>query len=433
MRSRSLSISDCALCTRVLSLALAITCVALPAAAQSSSKPTSPPQEILNELVHPEAVQRSRVAGRELRDLKRALTKQSTFKLRLFEDTIVSVRGRPVDETLGAKVWSGSVQGAQASAATFLMRDDYVTGRIRFDERNFTIVGSLREEALIVELDVSRIDQFRTQASEKIHGWLDRDSRRPAVVLNDDARGPGGRGRRIDVLGVYTADLARVLEGWVDVPLEIALIVEDTETIMRNSGVKVNLHVVDTMEVEDPMTIDPEQILHEFAETNDGIMDAVHAQRDAVHADLVSLMVRGTQMPEACGLAYIGAPIDKANAAEGFSVVRWDCHAGYAGPHEIGHNLAGNHDGYVWPTSENYCNKGFVNLTATDASQRFVTLMAYTKECSDLGLQCYSYPVLSSPRIEVHGVTTGAACRDEPAMDNAIAIRKAIPVVADYR
>ena len=141
---------------------------------------------------------------------------------------------------------------------------------------------------------------------------------------------------RIDVLVAYTAS-AQAAAG--DINGLINLAVAETNDSFTNSGVKAQLHLVGTM----PVTYNDSsksfgQMVAELAGTSDGFVDNVHAQRDALHADVVVMIINNTAY---CGMADdIGA-----TAATAFVVVHYSCATGYYSfGHEIGHLLAARHD-----------------------------------------------------------------------------------------
>ena len=140
----------------------------------------------------------------------------------------------------------------------------------------------------------------------------------------------------IDVLVAYTPS-AQAAAG--DIGSLISLAVTETNDSFTNSNVWAQLRLVGTMPVtynESGRTF--EQMTAQLAGTSDGFMDNVHAQRDALHADIVVLIVNNGAY---CGCAdAIGATPETA-----FVVVHWGCATGYYSfGHEIGHLLGARHD-----------------------------------------------------------------------------------------
>jgi hypothetical protein len=143
----------------------------------------------------------------------------------------------------------------------------------------------------------------------------------------------------ITVLVAYTS-AAQALHG--NIPLLAADVVEQANLIHFNSKVFARLRLVGTMQVNyQELEID---WLYIGAHTHlvDGLngLDSVHAQRDALAADLVVLIV--SHDANVCGNAGPDVGVD-AEAA--FAVVRYSCAADHSTfAHEIGHLMGARHD-----------------------------------------------------------------------------------------
>ncbi len=80
-------------------------------------------------------------------------------------------------------------------------------------------------------------------------------------------------------------------------------------------------------------------------QTSDGVMDEIHAARDASGADLVNLLIKRADSGNIVGLAYILAtPGSDFNPIFGFSVVQYDNANAHVFSHELGHNFGCAHD-----------------------------------------------------------------------------------------
>jgi hypothetical protein len=201
--------------------------------------------------------------------------------------------------------------------------------RVRFD-------GS---HEVVEELDE---DQFPENGCfEEVPGAAASAAEAPVANVDD--------GSTIDVLVVYTPAALAAAGGAVGMQSLIATAVAETNTGYQNSGVVQRLNLVGAQEIvytesgttTSAMSVD----LGRVAGTSDGYMDSVHALRDAVGADVVSLLVSGYDNPSgACGIAYLMAGNNPAFAPSAFSVVDVDCATGYYSfGHEIGHNMGLNH------------------------------------------------------------------------------------------
>lgn len=190
----------------------------------------------------------------------------------------------------------------------------------------------------------------------------------------------------IDILVAYTPS-AQAAAG--DINGLINLAIAETNGSFTNSNVWAQVRLVGTVPVsynESGRTYDT--ILDHLAGNGDGFMDAVHTQRDALHADLVVLIVNQTDW---CGMAReIGA-----NAAQAFVAVHWDCATGYYSfGHEIAHLAGARHDEPTDTTDSPFAfGHGFRHQAAAPNGWR--TIMGY--KCSshlcDPRLQYWSSPL----------------------------------------
>ena len=75
---------------------------------------------------------------------------------------------------------------------------------------------------------------------------------------------------------------------------------------------------------------------------DDGFMDGVHARRDQLGADLVSLIVDNDT--GSCGVAWLMQTPSVTFAPQAFSVTVYDCISpNYTFGHELGHNMGAAH------------------------------------------------------------------------------------------
>ena len=172
----------------------------------------------------------------------------------------------------------------------------------------------------------------------------------------------------IDLLVAYTSS-GQAASG--DIAGLINLAVEETNGSFTNSNVWARVRLVGTMAVSyNETTRDYDTIISHFAGNGDGQMDNVHAQRDAVHADVAVLIIN---QDDWCGQAReIGA-----NASQAFVIVHWSCATGYYSfAHEIAHLLGARHDEPTDTTDTPYVwGHGFRHQAAAPNGWR--TIMGY--------------------------------------------------------
>ena len=155
--------------------------------------------------------------------------------------------------------------------------------------------------------------------------------------------------------------------------------------------------------------------LNAITSATDGLMDAVHARRNAVGADLVKLVV-GNTAGGACGVAWLLTSLSPSYdfAPNAFSVTAYPCISpNYTFGHELGHNMGSNHapeDGAtvsLYPYSFGYKHPANV----------FRTVMAYN--CPGSG--CPRVLYFSNPSVSYSGLPTGTAAQH----NNALSINNA--------
>ena len=258
----------------------------------------------------------------------------------------------------------------------------------------------------------------------------------------------GDDGSRVDVL-VFWTPAARSRAGSASlIRTAIDLYVATTNDALRNSGTNLQIRLVGSEEVayvEVPG--DSNVDLERLRRTTDGHMDAIHARRDALKADLVSLI---TSNIDVGGIAFVMRNLSVGFAPAAFSVVTYSAFptvAAMAFAHELGHNMGLAHDRFVTPVDGIYpFARGYVNaqafLPGANASACWYTLMAYSRRCASSGfVTATRVPYFSTPQLrypsmggDALGVskTSDADGHDGPA-HAALAIEQARQTVANFR
>ena len=131
----------------------------------------------------------------------------------------------------------------------------------------------------------------------------------------------------------------------------IELAIAESNTVFQNSGIQARLRLVHSYR-EETWEEDERGDAHifktglfELTDTNDGVMDDVHAKRDLYGADIVSMFTYNPTYRGMCGYAWSGKTSKPAGASKMFSLVDFRCAtARYDLLHEIAHNLGAQHD-----------------------------------------------------------------------------------------
>ncbi len=241
----------------------------------------------------------------------------------------------------------------------------------------------------------------------------------------------------IDVAVVYTPAAREAAGGVAGIEAVIDLMIAETNQAYADSGVHHRVALVHRSEVEYVESVEGND-LDRLRNPSDGYMDAVHALRDDVGADLVHLIVSEVEGGKWCGRAYLPGV---------FGVSGQDC-GGRTFAHELGHNMGLRHDRYqILHDEEGRLRSdpayGYVNRKAFEsgvpAGSRWRTIMAYNTQCDDAGFYCSQPLWFSNPRLQTVdddrlGVpyTAGDTGVDGPA--DAVAVLNATgPVVALWR
>ena len=227
-------------------------------------------------------------------------------------------------------------------------------------------------------------------------------SPRDAPAEADDV--PPDDGSEIDVMVVYTP-LAKHREGGrAAIEALIDLFVAETNQAYANSGIVHRIRLVLREEVEYIETGDSVIELGRLRDDSDGYMDHVHELRDLYAADLVHLVVGTNRF---CGsAAAVGG-----DESYGFALSVNVC-GSLTFAHELGHNMGLDHDRYEVGVPVSGSNFGYVNQRMfepdTPESARWRTIMAYNRQCWDVGdHDCHQVPYFSSPELTYNGDPMG--------------------------
>ncbi len=258
----------------------------------------------------------------------------------------------------------------------------------------------------------------------------------------------------VDLLMVYTSAVRAAFGGAAAIETEIDLAVAKVNSDFAASGISARIQLAGTLEVdyagdetETPQTGWQDDALERLVGVTDGYMDEVHAAREALGADMVSLVVQRPDNPTV-GIAYLledlGGFVEPFFA---FSVLHYaELSDATVLSHELGHNFGCAHDrenagaaperGYHGAFAHSY---GY-RIEAVDTGgtkRRFCTIMAYP---GGTRLRYFSNPQLSISSYNsgvgtinltqpvALGVASGGA-----AADNARTIEQTAFQVAGYR
>lgn len=229
-----------------------------------------------------------------------------------------------------------------------------------------------------------------------------------------------GDASTVDLLVVYTpAALARY--GTLSaLTAEVNLGVSNSNVSLANAGLAHRFRLVHMSAVSYTESGSSSTDLGFVRNSTDGVLDDVHALRDSVGADVVTLLTQPAS-PDACGVGYVMNTNSSSFATYAFNVVVATCAgANLTLAHEVGHNMGLQHDfsNASFPGVANYAYGYAIPGVAR-------TVMAYA--CSP---SCAREQVFSTPSATFSG---GAAAGVADSADNARALNLTFGTVAAFR
>jgi hypothetical protein len=327
-----------------------------------------------------------------------------SLALDLFPDTAFRMVIDQVEERpASASSWTGHIVGIMPSQVTLTKWKGLLAANIAVPDAFYQVRHAGNGLHVVRQLDQSAFPPELEPVSIDL----------PEVPATRSPDAPADDGSTIDVLVLYTGAARLAAGGTAEIETEINLAVAETNASYANSQVNQRLRLVHVDEIDyDETDFNWYTTLDRLWDPGDGYLDRAHALRDAFCADNVMLIVGNTNY---CGLAYMMDPVSTAFESAAFSLVSLPCAAGYYSfGHELGHNMAANHDWFVNDsTSPVAHNHGYLNVSA-----EWRTIMAYNSECGSHGIYCNRLPYWSNPHVsygvEPLGVVPGTstACQE---------------------
>ena len=240
----------------------------------------------------------------------------------------------------------------------------------------------------------------------------------PSQALAEDASSV------IDVLIVYTGAAMRAIGGAAAMDSHISLAIAQTNQAYTLSGVKQQLRLVHSEEINYAETGDLNLDLGALRTNGDTTLDEVHLMRDAYGADVVSLWVENGG--NSCGQSAVMSTVGSYYARSAFNVVARSCAVGnYSFAHELGHNMGLRHDAFVDSDVTPYAfGHGFV-----DVANKFRTIMAYDDACVAANTSCTRIGQFSSATAKYGQFATG----NVGVANAAAALNATRPTVAAFK
>lgn len=342
--------------------------------------------------------------------------------LRLFDGKPYALRLSSHAEVENGGVYQGTVADVEGSSVVLAHVDDAVAGTVFIPGKGmFRVRTRPGGELHVTEIDSTAIpDEIEPIVPPPSAPTAADDDEPPTA--NDAAGGASGgtsapiaydANTVIDLMVAYTPLARQANGGTAGINALIQSSVATTNTAYQNSQVQQTLRLVHTTETyySESGTLGTD--LGRLANKTEGFMDELHATRNAVKADLVSLIVTGSA--DAAGVAYLWTPNNSSFVNQSFSVVLDSyADANLTLAHELGHNMGCNHgngDGVgAYAYSQGY------RFTAGGSTYR--TVMAYAPG--------QRIPYFSNPSVNYLGTATGVT----NSADNALTLNTSRTTIA---
>lgn len=307
----------------------------------------------------------------------------------------------------GQSAWVGQLQGG--NELFVLQIGDFVEAQLQIGEMRYRLRSIDAKTAVLEVFDGTR---FREAPND---GIID-----PNVTGKGGGASPDSScqdpANRIDIMVLYTPASRDAAGGVRQVENQIAFAIGRTNLAYANSSATHRLNLVYTGVVtytEPSGGVGSNALLADLSSTTDGILDTIHGVRDAVQADLVSLIYE-VDDSSWCGWGDLQ---ETANADttdhRAFSVVQRSCAgSNLSFAHEIGHNLGAQHDRANAVTSTLGYNFGHIQPAPTNTGiNPWRTVMSYSSPCSGSAStgSCTRVPWFSNPTVSRLGDVTGVA------------------------
>lgn len=344
-----------------------------------------------------------------------------------FERAVLEVELERTTDINEGEIWVGRVVGQPWSRAHLRRVGGSLAGTLRTRDGIVQILPDGAGRAVAVRQAAPSFPDFTLPGPDELretgHPMLRRAAAADLATTVEQATTT----TRIDLIVIIEKRViveTRGLGGWLKNTIRNSVV--DLNLALADSGVDAEFNLQTIKRDRHPnQTYEAGDLLFETANPNDRRMKKTQRLRRKFGADIVAVIMR--KNTGVCGLGYVGGDrgdgVQPEDAGLAFSVTSWRCLVTGTLPHEIGHNMGGQHS-RLDPTSDfigaydySYGHK---------VSTKFNTVMAYSCEF------CTSALLFSTPDVSIEGEPAGVAGGAEPA-HNARSFEQDREVLASYR
>lgn len=310
--------------------------------------------------------------------------------------------------------WSGTIDGDPTQTLEITWTGDRLAGRLQTAGGLWEIRPVAARESLLLPVDASA---FPAELPPRVPS-APLELRDPATSADEAASEPAASNTwRIDVLVTYLAGVASEAGGVANLNASVRNIVYGANEAARRSAFNGRFHLVGLLQSPLPDTGD-------FGDLLDAVTDDPWTadRRNALAADLVSLLIPHATHSESCGIGWLMGDHDTYTyQAWAFQVTNFSCaKTNHSWTHEHGHNLGFQHD--QANGGEPYLPYAF----GWAVNGVFRTIMAYPAACDP---SCPRVGMFSTPLRHYQGHPAGVA----NVADNARVGNITAPIAAAYR
>ncbi len=350
---------------------------------------------------------------------EQSIIQSPVLRVRLNNETFDFKSTKTLQTQNKQRVWLGATNNKESLS---LIQSDFgLSGHIRAKGKVWNLRKYGQDDYFFVQnKDIPELEQNDDVAALEAYQSSSNDSSAALTFERHSAMGFQDT-NEIKIL-VYYSQYAK--SQYPNIEDLIALEFEDTNAALAASNIDATVTAVALVEIEDSQQDDNLFDMREHL----GAYQTLPSLRNKYAADLVHFF--GSRIGFVCGKAWYAANRSGWSEDEyGYGVTSMNCFGNMTFAHEIGHNLGAKHDRYVEAGGDDYFNYGY-----SDVDNAFRTIMSYTNECSENGVNCNRINFFSNPDVLYAGEhPVGTAIDSDTPEHNALMINQTANIIANFR